>query len=51
MLKLSDQEKQEIIRYLEAGRELPEKYRFLLFEDKREVTKAYSFFYDLNIIY
>jgi hypothetical protein len=32
MLKLSEQEKQEIVRYLEANRELPEKYRFLLFE-------------------
>ena len=37
MLKLSDQEKQEIVRFIEAGKELPEKYRFLLFEDKREV--------------
>jgi len=37
MLKLTDQEKQDIIRYLESDRELPEKYRFLLFEDKREV--------------
>ena len=37
MLKLSDQEKQEIIRYLEAEKPLPEKYRFLLFGDKREV--------------
>ena len=30
MLKLSDQEKQEIIRYLEADTSLPEKYRFLV---------------------
>ena len=30
MLKLSDQEKQEIIRFLEADKDLPEKYRFLL---------------------
>ena len=36
MLKLTDPEKQEIIRYLEANKPLPEKYRFLLFEDKRE---------------
>jgi len=42
MLKLTDQEKQEIIRYLEAGRELPEKYRFLLFEDKREVELVWN---------
>ncbi len=42
MLRLSDQEKQEIVRYLEAGRELPEKYRFLLFEDKREVELVWN---------
>ena len=29
--------KQEIIRYLEADKPLPDKYRFLLFGDKREV--------------
>lgn len=37
MLKLSEHEKQEIIRCLESDTELPEKYRFLLFEDKRDV--------------
>jgi len=42
MLKLTDQEKQEIIRYMEADRELPEKYRFLLFEDKREVELVWN---------
>ena len=42
MLKLSDQEKQEIIRFLEADKELPEKYRFLLFEDKREVELVWN---------
>lgn len=42
MLKLSEQEKQEIIRYLEADKELPEKYRFLLFEDKREVELVWN---------
>jgi len=42
MLKLTDQEKQEIVRYLEAGKELPEKYRFLLFEDKREVELVWN---------
>ena len=42
MLKLSKQEKQEIIRYLEADRDLPEKYRFLLFEDKREVELVWN---------
>ena len=42
MLRLSDQEKQDIIRYLEADRPLPDKYRFLLFEDKREVELVWN---------
>ena len=42
VLKLSDQEKQDIIRYLEADRPLPDKYRFLLFEDKREVELVWN---------
>ena len=42
MLKLSDQEKQEIIRYLEADKPLPEKYRFLVFGDKREVELVWN---------
>ena len=39
---LTDQEKQEIIRYLEAGKPLPDKYRFLLFEEKREVELVWN---------
>ncbi len=42
MLKLTDQEKQEIVRYLEADKPLPEKYRFLLFGDKREVELVWN---------
>lgn len=42
MLKLTDSEKQEILRFLEAGKPLPEKYRFLLFEDKREVELVWN---------
>ncbi len=34
---LSDAEKRDLIALIQAGRPLPEKYRFLLFEDKREV--------------
>jgi hypothetical protein len=37
MPRLTEQEQQEIIRFLEADKPLPDKYRFLLFEDKREV--------------
>jgi len=40
MAKLTEQEKQEIIRFLEADTDLPEKYRFLLFEDKREIIRV-----------
>ena len=42
MLKLSDQEKQGVIRYLEADKPLPDKYRFLLFEEKREVELVWN---------
>ena len=34
-LKLSDNEIRDITSHLEASRPLPDKYRFLLFEDKR----------------
>lgn len=36
MAKLTEQDQQEIIRFMEAGKPLPDKYRFLLFENKRE---------------
>ncbi|MBN1315290.1 MAG: site-specific DNA-methyltransferase [Anaerolineales bacterium] len=42
MPRLTEQEQQEIIRYLEADKPLPEKYRFLLFEDKREVELVWN---------
>jgi len=42
MSRLTDQEKQEIIRYLEADKPLPEKYRFLLFEEAREVELVWN---------
>ena len=42
MPRLTDQEQQEIIRFLEADKPLPEKYRFLLFEDKREVELVWN---------
>ena len=42
MPQLTDQEKQEIIRYLEANKQLPDKYRFLLFEEKREVELVWN---------
>ncbi len=34
---LSDAEKRDLTQLIQAGKPLPEKYRFILFEDKREV--------------
>ena len=42
MPRLTEQEKQEIIRFLEADKPLPDKFRFLLFEDKREVELVWN---------
>jgi adenine-specific DNA-methyltransferase len=41
-MRLTEQEQQEIVRFIEADRPLPEKYRFLLFEDKREVELVWN---------
>lgn len=42
MPRFTDQEKQEIFRYLEKDKPLPDKYRFLLFEEKREVELVWN---------
>jgi len=42
MSRLTDQEKQEVVRYLEADKPLPDKFRFLLFQDKREVELVWN---------
>ncbi len=42
MPRLTLQEQQEIFRFIEADKPLPEKYRFLLFEDKREVELVWN---------
>jgi DNA modification methylase len=41
-LNLSDNEKRDVIKYLEAGKPLPEKYRFLLFKEDREVELVWN---------
>ncbi len=41
-MKLTDNEIRDITRYLEAGKPLPDKYRFLLFEEKREVELVWN---------
>ncbi|MGB5057855.1 MAG: site-specific DNA-methyltransferase, partial [Candidatus Promineifilaceae bacterium] len=42
MPRLTETEQQEIIRYLEADKPLPDKFRFLLFADKREVELVWN---------
>ena len=40
--KLTDNEIRDVTKYMEEGKPLPEKYRFLLFEDKREVELIWN---------
>ncbi len=42
MSKLTEQEKHEIARLLEQDKPLPDRYRFLLFDDKREVELVWN---------
>jgi DNA modification methylase len=39
---LTENEKRDVIKYLEAGKPLPDKYRFLLFKDEREVELVWN---------
>lgn len=41
-MKLTDNEIRDITKHLEAGKPLPEKYRFFLFDDKREVELVWN---------
>jgi len=41
-MKLTDNEKRDILKLLEADKPLPDKYRFLLFDDKREVELIWN---------
>ena len=36
-INLTEEEKQDAVKCIEEGKPLPEKYRFLFFEDKKEV--------------
>ena len=42
MARLTEQEKSDILRHLEADKPLDDKYRFLLFDDKREVELVWN---------
>lgn len=39
---LSDNEKRDAVKFIEAGKPLPDKYRFLLFGDKEEVELVWN---------
>jgi len=41
-MKLTDSEKRDIQRLIDADKPLPDKYRFLLFDDKREVELVWN---------
>jgi len=41
-MKLTNNEKREILKLIEADKPLPDKYRFLLFDDKREVELIWN---------
>lgn len=41
-LNLTENEIRDITQYLESGKTLPEKFRFLLFEDKKEVELVWN---------
>lgn len=41
-MNLSDNEKRDVIKYLEAEKPMLEKYRFLLFDDDREVELVWN---------
>ena len=41
-MNLTDNEKRDIIKYIESDKPLPDKFRFLLFEDKREVELVWN---------
>ena len=40
--ELTDAEKRDLIQLIQQGKPLPEKYRFILFEDKREVELVWN---------
>lgn len=39
---LTDNEKRDIVKYIEENKPLPDKYRFLLFDEKREVELVWN---------
>lgn len=42
MPRLTEQEQREVIRFMEADKPLPDRYRFLLIEDKRVIELVWN---------
>ena len=40
--ELTDADKRDLIKLIEQGKSLPEKFRFLLFDDKREFELVWN---------
>ena len=41
-MKLTDNEKRDILNLIQEGKDLPEKYRFILFGDEREIELVWN---------
>ena len=41
-MRLTDNERRDAIKYIQEGKPLPEKYRFLLYDDDREVELVWN---------
>ena len=41
-IRLTENEKRDILKYIETDKPLPEKYRWLLFEDKKQVELVWN---------
>ena len=41
-MKLTDNEKRDAVRFIEEGKPLPEKYRFLLFDEAKQVELTWN---------
>jgi len=41
-MKLTENEKRDAIKLIEAGKPLPDKYRFLLFDDGRDIELIWN---------
>ena len=41
-MKLTDNEKRDVIKLIEEGKVLPEKYRFLLFDESKQVELTWN---------